>query len=58
MKGRENNDELNNARKYTKELMMDIKEKYGTKICKDLKKNGISCAEIIDYTYEVLNELI
>lgn len=58
LKGRENNDEVNNARKYTKELMMDIKQKYGTEICKDLKKNGVSCAEIIDYTYEVLNKLI
>lgn len=56
--GRENNDELNDARKYTKKLMLDVKEKYGTENCRDLKKGGVSCAEIIDYTYEVLNKLI
>ncbi|KZL92699.1 C-GCAxxG-C-C family (seleno)protein [Clostridium magnum] len=58
LKGRESNDETNEARKYTKELMMNIKEKYGTELCRDLKKNGVSCAEIIDYTYETLNKIL
>lgn len=57
LKGRESNDEENDARRYTKELMIKIKEKYGTEICRDLKKNGVSCAEIIDYTYETLNKI-
>ncbi|WP_242983123.1 hypothetical protein [Clostridium drakei] len=49
---------VNNARKYTKELMINIKEKYGTELCRDLKKSGISCVEIIDYTYETLNKIL
>lgn len=58
LKGRESNTEQNEARGYTKELMQDIKEKFGTEICKDLKKNGVSCAEIIEYTYESLNKIL
>ncbi|AKN31560.1 oxidoreductase [Clostridium carboxidivorans P7] len=58
LKGRESNHEVNEARKYTKELMINIKEKYGTELCRDLKKSGISCAEIIDYTYETLNKIL
>jgi C_GCAxxG_C_C family probable redox protein len=58
LKGRESNDETNDARKYVKELMINVKEKYGTELCRDLKKNGVSCAEIIDYTYETLNKLL
>lgn len=58
LKGRESNDETNDARRYTKELMTDMKEKYGTEICRDLKKNGVSCAEIIEYTYENLNRIL
>jgi C_GCAxxG_C_C family probable redox protein len=58
LKGRESNSELNNARKYTKELMVDIKEKYDTEMCKELKKNGIGCADIIDHTYESLKRII
>lgn len=57
LKGRESNSGPNDARKYTKELMMVVKEKYSTEICKDLKNNGISCAEIIEYTYENLNNM-
>lgn len=56
LKGRESNTETNEARKYTKQLMDDVKEKYGTEICKNLKKNGVSCADIIEYTYENLNK--
>ncbi|MBC2581724.1 C-GCAxxG-C-C family (seleno)protein [Clostridium sp. DJ247] len=58
LKGRENSDEVNDARKYTKQLMEAVKEKYGTEICRDLKKNGVSCAEIIEYTYESLNKIL
>lgn len=58
LKGRQSSDETNDARKYTKELMISIKEKYGTELCRDLKKNGVSCAEIIDYTYETLNKIL
>ena len=58
LKGREDKSQVNDARKYTKELMDNIKEKYGTEMCKDLKKNGVSCAEIIEYTYSALNNIL
>jgi C_GCAxxG_C_C family probable redox protein len=58
LKGRESDEEPNNARKYTKELMESVKEKYGTEVCRELKKNGVSCAEIIEFTYENLNKVL
>lgn len=58
LKGRDTNTEQNNARNYTKELMLSVKERFGTELCKDVKKNGISCAEIIEYTYENLNKML
>lgn len=58
LKGRESNTEANEARKYTKQLMENVKEKYGTEICKNLKKNGVSCADIIEYTYENINKIL
>ncbi|WP_235699987.1 C-GCAxxG-C-C family (seleno)protein [Clostridium hydrogenum] len=57
LKGRESETETNEARKYTKELMDNIAAKYGTQICKELKKNKVSCADIIEYTYSELNAL-
>lgn len=58
LKGREDSSEQNDARSYTKKLMLDVKDKFGTEICKDLKQKGVSCAEIIDYTYESLNKIL
>ncbi len=58
LKGREDKTDLNEARQYTKELMQSVREKYGSEICKDLKKNGVTCSEIIDYTYETLNSIL
>lgn len=58
LKGREDKDDINEARKYTKEIMMNIREKFGTEVCKDLKKNGVSCEEIIDHTYDILNKTL
>lgn len=57
LKGRENETEANEARKCTKELMDNVNSKYGTQLCKELKKNKVSCAEIIDYTYDELNKI-
>ncbi|MDU5106793.1 C-GCAxxG-C-C family (seleno)protein [Clostridium sp.] len=58
LKGRENNERINEARGYSRELMNTVREKFNTEICKDLKKNKISCEEIIDFSYKSLNELI
>lgn len=58
LRGRKNSDEKNEARGYVKELITSVKENYGTELCKDLKKKGVSCAEIIDYTYDTLNKIL
>lgn len=58
LRGRENEEEQNGARTLTNQLMKDVKEKYSSETCKDLKKNGVSCAEIIEYTFESLNKIL
>ena len=58
IKGRENNDNPNEARSYAKELMKRVRDKFDSEICADLKRNRVSCAEIIDFSYEALNEVL
>lgn len=58
LKGRENNDVPNEARKHTRQLMLDVRDKFGTEICKSLKQNNVSCFDIIDFTYDSLNKII
>lgn len=58
LKGRDDKLDQNEARKYSKELMTKVKEKYNTEICKELKQNKISCSEIIDFSYDALNEVL
>lgn len=58
VKGRDDNSKPNDARKYSRELMNRVRNKYNTEICSELKKNKISCSEIIDFSYEALNELL
>ena len=58
VKGRESNENKNEARGYARELMNRVREKFNSEICADLKKNKISCAEIIDFSYDSLNEIL
>ncbi|WP_010233448.1 C-GCAxxG-C-C family (seleno)protein [Clostridium arbusti] len=58
VKGRETGKEANETRKLTKELINKVKEKYGTFECIELKKKGVSCDEIIEYSYDILKESI
>lgn len=58
VKGRESNSELNKARNYSRELMTKVRERYNTEICANLKKNKVSCADIIDFSYDALNEIL
>lgn len=58
IKGRESKDEKNEARNYSRELMTRIRDKYNTEICAVLKNNKVSCGEIIDFSYEALNEIL
>ena len=58
IKGRESNENKNEARGYARELMSRVREKFNSEICADLKKNKISCAEIIDFSYDSLNEIL
>lgn len=57
-KGRENSADKNESRKYAKLMMGKLKEKYGTFECIELKSNGVTCNEIIEYTYMILNECL
>lgn len=57
-KGRECATEKNESRKYVKLMMGKLKEKYGTFECIELKSNGVTCNEIIEYTYSILNECL
>lgn len=56
--GRESNEEQNESRPVTRELMMKINEKYGTFECRELKKKGVSCDEIIEFAYDVVKEYV
>ncbi|MCY6484988.1 C-GCAxxG-C-C family protein [Clostridium aestuarii] len=58
IKGRETYMEPNEARSSSKEILKNIKEKYGTLECKELKRKGVSCKEIVNYAYNILNEYI
>lgn len=58
LKGRNSSEEKNDSRALAKEIVTKVKEKYGTLECIVLKKNGISCGEIIKYTYDILKEYI
>jgi len=58
LKRRESNKENNSARGFTKDLVSEVRGKFGSEICLDLKKNKVSCSDIIDHTYKTLNELI
>ena len=58
IKGRENNGQTNEARGYARELMSRVRGKFNSEICADLKRNKVSCAEIIDFSYEALKEVL
>ena len=58
VKGRESNENTNEARGYARELMTKVRGKFNSEICAVLKKNKVSCAEIIDFSYEALNEVL
>lgn len=58
IKGRKSSKNTNESKNLSREIMNNIKEHYGTFDCRELKKKGVSCAEIIKYSYEVLKNYI
>ncbi|WP_337960813.1 hypothetical protein [Caloramator sp. mosi_1] len=40
-----------------REIMKAVKDNYGTDNCLQLKKNGVSCDEIIDYIDALLENV-
>ena len=56
LKGRNTSEEKNNSRTLTKEVIIKVKEKYGTIECIELKRKGVTCDEIIEYAYGILKE--
>jgi len=57
-KGRVSETETSNAKLYVKDAMNSVSEKYGSHICKDLKRDKVSCKEIIDFSYINLKETL
>lgn len=39
-------------------IIKSYNEEHNTEICKELKQNKISCSEIIDFSYDALNEVL
>lgn len=58
IKGREDSSTPNEARKYSKEIMKRVRDQYDSEICANLKKNKVSCSEIIDFSYNALKEVL
>ncbi|WP_027308442.1 C-GCAxxG-C-C family (seleno)protein [Caloramator sp. ALD01] len=58
LKGRKDASERNEARTPMREIMKNVKESYGTDNCIQLKKNGVSCDEIIDYIDNLLENVL
>ena len=56
LKGRNSSDEKNNTRVLSKEIINKVKEEYGTLECIELKKKGVTCQEIIKFTYDILSD--
>lgn len=56
--GRQDPGQPNASAPLVRQLMQAVREKYGTELCAGLKKNKISCADILDFTQEKLNELL
>lgn len=58
IKGRNDNQSVNEARMYSNILMKKIKAEYNSEICIDLKRSGVSCDDIIDFSYEAMKEIL
>lgn len=58
LKGRNSSDEKNNTRVLSKGIINKVKEKFGTIECIELKRKGVTCEEIIKYTYDTFKEYI
>lgn len=56
LKGRNSSDEKNNTRVLSKGIINKVKEKFGTIECIELKRRGVTCEEIIKYTYDTFKE--
>lgn len=58
LEGRETYQEENKARFLANDLLKEIKNKFGSELCIDLKKSNISCEEIVKSTYKILEEIL
>ena len=58
VKGREDSIKQNEAKSYSKQIMQKVRDQYDTEICVNLKRNKVSCSEIIDFTYNALKDVL
>lgn len=48
----------NRAKPCTKELVETVREAFGSEICGELKAKQVNCAQIMDFTYEKMKEIL
>ena len=58
IKGRKTHLEENMAKSLSNDLLKEIKNRYGSELCINLKKSNISCNEIVEFTYDKLEEIL
>lgn len=56
--GRDDPAHGNKAGAPARKFMHMVKEKYGCMECRDLKKRGVSCEELVKYAYDALLECV
>ncbi|MGL5271268.1 MAG: C-GCAxxG-C-C family protein [Selenomonadaceae bacterium] len=55
--GRKSLDIPNESREYARRLLMKVKDRYGTYNCKDLKRKGVACKDIICFMEQEVAEI-
>ncbi|EJO5346551.1 C-GCAxxG-C-C family protein [Clostridium botulinum] len=58
IKGREECKSKNQSMAFAKQVMLKVKDRYNTFDCRELKKKGISCDEMIEFVYNTVKEYI
>lgn len=58
VKGRCSAAEPNEARAIVNTLMKRVKEVYGTELCVELLKNGVSCSDLVEFVYLELEKIL
>ncbi len=58
LRGRSKPKDPDKVRALTSQLLKAVRAKYGSEQCLDLKRNKVSCDEIIAFSYKTLNDIL